>query len=73
MELGEESRPSVRVVNNELMSHLDQLILSKLVSFESRITATQKNIADSQLSKIKEDMLTNDNYVFKRKSCEDQF
>ena len=73
MEQGEESRPSGSVVNNELMSQLDQLISSKLVSFESRITATQKNIADSQLSKIKEDMLTNDNYVFKRKSCEDQF
>ena len=37
------------------------------MSFESRITATQKNIADSQLSKMKEDMLTNDNYVFSAK------
>ena len=42
------------------------------MSFESRITATQKYIADSQLGKIKEDMLTNDNYVLKHKSCEDQ-
>lgn len=37
------------------------------------MTTAQKNIADSQLSKIKEDILSNDSYVFKRKSCEDQF
>ena len=73
MDPSEESRPSGSVVNNELMSQLDQLISSKLVSFKSRITAKQKNIADSQLSKKKEEMLTKDKYVFKRKSCEDQF
>ena len=65
MDPGEESRPSGSLVNNELMSQLDQLVSSKLVSFESRITDTQTNIEDSQLGKIKEDMLTNDNYVFK--------
>ena len=60
-------------VNNELMSQIDTLISSKFASLEDRMTSAQKNIADSQLSKIKEDILSNDSYVFKRKSCEDQF
>lgn len=37
------------------------------------MTTNQKAIADSQISKMKEDILSNDSYVFKRKSCEDQF
>ena len=73
MDPSEESRPSGSLVNNELMSLLDQHISCKLVSFQSRMAAMQKNITDSKLSKIKEDMLTNDNYVIKRKSYEDQF
>ena len=70
---GPHGPPGQGLVNNEIMSHLDQLILSKLACLEDRMTSTQKSIADSQLSKMKEDMLSNDNYVFKRKSCEDQF
>ena len=61
------------LVNNEIMSQLDQLISSKWACLEDRMTSTQKSIADSQLSKMKEDMLSNNNYDFKRKSCEDQF
>ena len=34
---------------------------------EDRLATTGKNIADSQLSKMKEDILTNDNYAFKGK------
>ena len=60
-------------VNNELMSQIDTLISSKFASLEDRMTTAQKSIADSQLSKIKEDILSNDSYVLKRKSCEDQF
>ena len=60
-------------VNNQLISQIDTLISSRLASFEDRITTAQKNIADSQLSKIKEDILSDDSYVFKRKNCEDQF
>ena len=71
MDPGDAPGPSGNVnLNNEIMSQLDQLISTKLVSFENRITESQRNIADSQLNKMKEDMLTNDNYVFKRKSCE---
>ena len=70
---GPHGPPGQGLVNNEIMSHLDQLISSKLACLEDRMTSTQKSIADSQLSKMKEDILSNDNYVFKRKSCEDQF
>ena len=71
---GDTPGPSGNVnLNNEIMSQLDQLISTKLLSFENRITESQRNIADSQLNKMKEDMLTNDKYVFNRKSCEDQF
>ena len=60
-------------VSNVIMSRLDDLISSKLACMEDRMTANQKAIADSQISKMKEDILSNDSYVFKRKSCEDQF
>ena len=70
---GPHGPPGQGLVNNELLSHLDQLISSKLACLEDRMPSPQKSIANSQLSKMKEDMLSNDNYVFKRKSCEDQF
>ena len=68
-----EIPPAAGGVNNELMSKIDTLNSSKFASLEGRMTTAQKNIADSHLSKIKEDILSNDSYVFKRKSCEDQF
>ena len=37
------------------------------------MATNQKNSADTQLSKMKKDILPDDNYVFKRTSCEDQF
>ena len=56
-----------------LMDKLDNLISSKLANFETKISESQRQISDSQLNKIQENILCNDNYAFKRKSCEDQF
>lgn len=55
------------------MDRLDGLILSKFASFEGKISNSQREISDSRLAKIQSSILANDNYVFKRKSCEDQF
>ncbi|XP_060585380.1 uncharacterized protein LOC132741266 [Ruditapes philippinarum] len=57
---------------HDIMDRIEDLMSSKLASMEERILKSQKAISDTQISKIQQDILQNDNYVFKRKSCEDQ-
>jgi hypothetical protein len=40
---------------------------------EERILKCHKTISDNKISKIQQDILQNDNNVFKQKNCEDQF
>ena len=49
------------------------LISSKLAFFEQKISSTQREISDSQLAKIQQNILLNDTYSFKRKGNEEQF
>ena len=49
------------------------LISSKFSTFEARFSDNQKELSESQLSKIQQNILSNENYQFKKKSCEDQF
>ena len=56
-----------------LMNKLDGLISSKFASFEDKISTSQQDISANQLAKIQNTILANDNYTFKRKSCEDQY
>ena len=55
-----------------LLDKIDRLISTKFAVFESRVSDTQRQISDTQLSKIECNILNNDSYRFKRKSCEDQ-
>lgn len=64
---------AVSQVHGTLLENFEQLVSSKLESFHEKISENQKNLADSQLSKIKSNILSNDGYSFKRKSCEDQY
>ena len=56
-----------------LLDRIEGLISSKFTAFESKVSDTQKQISDSQLAKIEHNILSNDSYRFKRKSCEDQY
>ncbi|MEW8548152.1 MAG: reverse transcriptase domain-containing protein [Candidatus Thiodiazotropha sp.] len=58
---------------NEVLSGIDVLISSKLASFEQKISSTQRDISESQLAKIQQNILLNDSYSFKRKGNEEQF
>ncbi|WAR27332.1 hypothetical protein MAR_013036, partial [Mya arenaria] len=58
---------------NVLMDRIEKMISNKLACFEERISQSQKDVADSQICKMQEDILCNDTYQFKRKSCENQF
>ena len=48
-------------------------ISDKFKVFESRIGDNQRELSDNQLSKIQQNILSNENYQFKKKSCVDQF
>ena len=56
-----------------LLDKIDGLISTKFAVFESRVSDTHRQISDTQLSKIECNILNNDSYRFKRKSCEDQY
>ena len=57
----------------ELMDKLDGLISDKFKFFESRFGENQRELSENHLSKIQENILSNESYQFKKKSCEDQF
>ena len=49
------------------------LLTSRFAMFEQRISSSQRDISDSQLAKIQQNILSNDSYIFKRKRNEEQF
>ncbi|MCG7876286.1 MAG: reverse transcriptase domain-containing protein, partial [Candidatus Thiodiazotropha endolucinida] len=55
------------------MEQISGLITSKFGSFEARFSENQKELSEFQLNKIQQNILSNENYQFKKKSCEDQF
>lgn len=72
-EIDARVQQAVASSQRDLMNHLDGLISDKFKTFETRISDNQRELSDSQLSKIQQNILSNENYQFKKKSCEDQF
>ena len=58
---------------NDILTNIDTLLTSRFAMFEQRISSSQRDISDSQLSKIQQNILSNDSYTFKRKGNEEQF
>jgi hypothetical protein len=57
---------------NEMLSRIEALINSKFETFEQRMSDTQKELSQSQLSVIQENLM-HDNYTFKKKGHEQQY
>lgn len=55
---------------NDLLTSMEKLLERRLGCFEKRMNETQISISENQLSKLK---ASQNNYTFKRKSCEEQF
>ena len=68
-----EVQQAVASSQKSLMDDISGLISSKFSTFEARFSDNQKELSESQLSKIQRNILSNENYQFKKKSCEDQF
>ena len=64
---------AVNDTQNNLLSAFDQMISSKLERVKSQISENQKQLPESQISKLQNNILCNDGYSFKRNGCEDQF
>ncbi|XP_053400643.1 uncharacterized protein LOC128557357 [Mercenaria mercenaria] len=56
---------------NAMLSRLETMINSKFEAFEKRISDNQKELSQSQISVIQENL--HDNYVFKKKGHEQQY
>ena len=69
----QEVQQAVANSQRDLMDQISGLISSKFGTFEARFSENQRELSEFQLSKIQQNILTNDNYQFKKKSCEDQF
>ena len=54
-----------------LLNNMETLITSKLDSFQSLMVIRQKQMTDSQLTKMQE--MSVDKYVFKKKGNEEQY
>ena len=55
---------------NDILTNIDTLLTSRFAMFEQRISSSQRDISDSQLAKIQQNI---DSYTFKRKGNEEQF
>ena len=58
---------------NDILTNIDTLLTSRFAMFEQRISSSQRDISDSQLAKIQQNILSNDSCTFKRKGNEEQF
>jgi len=58
---------------NRLLSKMEDLLSSRLKSFEQKISESQRQISDTQLTKIQQNFVSNDNFTFKKKGNEEQF
>ncbi|CAC5371642.1 unnamed protein product [Mytilus coruscus] len=68
--IANEVQNAVQSSHNFMFSRIDTLMNNKIVSFESSMKESQKQLSDSQIAKIEE--LTTDNYEFGRKSNKKQ-
>ena len=57
---------------NDIHTNIDTLLTSRFAMFEQRISSSQRDISDSQLAKIQQNILSNDSYTFKGKGNEEQ-
>ena len=58
---------------NDILTNIDMLLTSRFAMFEQRISSSQRDISDSHLAKIQQNILSKDSYTFKRKGTEEQF
>ena len=65
-----EVRKAVASSQKSLMDDISGLISSILSTFEARFSENQRYLSENQLSKIRQNILSNENYKFKKKSCE---
>ena len=56
---------------NEILQHIDRLMSNRLDSFQRSVHETQRQLSETQLSKIEQ--MNHESYVFKRKGNEEQF
>ena len=69
----QEMQQAVANSQKDLMEQISGLITIKFGTFEARFSENQKELSEFQLNKIQQNILSNENYQFKMKSCEDQF
>ena len=69
----QEVQQAVANSQKDLMEQISGLITSKFGTFEAKFSENQKELSEFQLNKIQQNILSNENYQFKKKSCEDQF
>ncbi|XP_071127658.1 uncharacterized protein [Mytilus edulis] len=56
---------------NEMLQSIDRLMSSRLDTFQRSVHETQRQLSETQMSKIQQ--MNTENYVFKRKGNEEQF
>ncbi|VDH98891.1 Hypothetical predicted protein [Mytilus galloprovincialis] len=56
---------------NEILQSIDRLMSSRLDTFQRSVHETQRQLSETQMSKIQQ--MNTENYVFKRKGKEEQF
>ncbi|CAG2191736.1 unnamed protein product [Mytilus edulis] len=56
---------------NEILQSIDRLMSSRLDTFQRSVHETQRQLSETQMSKIQQ--MNTENYVFKRKGNEEQF
>ncbi|CAC5406319.1 unnamed protein product [Mytilus coruscus] len=56
---------------NEILQSIDRLMYSRLDTFQRSVHETQRQLSETQMSKIQQ--MNPENYVFKRKGNEEQF
>ena len=69
----DKAKEAMKEAQASLLGAFDQLMSAKLDSVQNKISDNQQKLSESQIAKIQSNILTNDGYKFKKKSCEDQF
>ena len=62
----------VLIMENSLLSQMEELINSKFNAFEQRISANQRELSQSQLASIQQSIGATDDYTFRKKGHEQQ-
>jgi hypothetical protein len=61
----------VRAAENRMLSSIEWVVNSKLVEFELKLNASQRELSDKQFAKIQQNLVANDSYCFKTIGNED--